>query len=286
MNLKKMKNYSITFLAVIGLILTSCESGENLEIADSISLDEAKALIALEDASNEADNIVDDFINYDLYASKSTSSKSDEELNCRTKTVVTEGNIKTVTIDFGEECTTPNGNVVSGKILIVIELNQDEETRTAKTTYDNFFVNDRQITGEKIMFFTRSNDNGNLQTEISHNIEVIFPEDEGTIKREGTKTREMIDGGDTRRMSDNTYSITGYWVVTFQDGTKMEAEVAEALIRNGSCKFIVEGVLEIEKEGKEGSIHFGDGTCDDSAIFIDDEGVETEIILKSGKRRK
>jgi len=158
--------------------------------------------------------------------------------------------------------------------------------KTVKTTYEDFFVNDRQITGEKTRVHMRSNDNGNPQTEITHEIEVIFPDGEGTIKREGTKIRELIAGGDTRRMADNTYSITGNWEVTFQDGTKMEAEVLEALIRNGSCKFIVEGVLKIEKETKEGSIHFGDGTCDDVALFIDDDGLETEIVLKRGKRKR
>ena len=39
----------------------------------------------------------------------------------------------------------------------------------------------------------------------------------------------------------------------------------------------------VKRPDKEGTIDFGDGTCDNLAVFTDDEGNETEIKLKRRK---
>ena len=57
----------------------------------------------------------------------------------------------------------------------------------------------------------------------------------------------------------------------------------EALKRDMSCRFIVSGILKIERPNMEGTIDFGDGNCDNVATFTDDEGNETEIKLKRKK---
>jgi hypothetical protein len=175
----------------------------------------------------------------------------------------------------------PNGNVLSGKILIQIEW--DAGVITATTTYEDFFVNDKEISGEKVAVRIRSNDNGNPQTTVTYQMTVTWPDGEEATK-EGTKVREWIAGQDTRTMRDNVYLITGAWEATFKDGTMLQAEVVEALRREMSCKYIVSGILAVEKGDSEGVIDFGDGTCDNVALFTDDEGTVTEIELK-GRRK-
>jgi len=100
------------------------------------------------------------------------------------------------------------------------------------------------------------------------------------MSRVGEKTREWIEGYDTRTWGDNVYLITGNWTNTFKDGTIFSATITEPLRREMSCRYIVSGIVEFVKGDATGSLNFGDGTCDNLAIYTNAEGVETEIVLR------
>ena len=279
--MKKVKN---TMIALFGLLLTimvviGCESDD---VQDVVSAEDELAILEIDDLTAEADNVIDDILVSEGLLSKSDGSEKESDMTCKTKTVVTSGNTKTITIDFGEGCETPNGNVLRGVIVIYIERDTDLQTKSIETSYEGFFVNDREITGSKSVFIERENANGNFQSTSTFDQTIIWPDGE-TTKKEGTKIREWIAGKDTRKMRDNIFLITGSWEITRKDGTTLEAEVLEALKRDMSCRFIVSGILKVERPDMEGTIDFGDGSCDNSAIFTDEEGNETEIKLKRRK---
>lgn len=201
-------------------------------------------------------------------------------LPCVTKTIVLTSEIKTVTLDFGEGCELPSGNVLKGKIIMSYAISTDVHSLTITHAFENFYFNDISVEGGNTIVRVRENDNGNPQSVITFNTTLTWP-DGVFATREGTKTREW-EGYDTRLFGDNVFLITGNWKATFKDGTVIFANVLEPLRREMACRFIVSGVLELQKNDRVGTLDFGDGTCDNIAIFTNGDGVESEVILKRG----
>jgi hypothetical protein len=91
-----------------------------------------------------------------------------------------------------------------------------------------------------------------------------------TYSRAGTIIREFLEGANTpNNWEDNVLSITGNTTTTLPTGAKVTNTVTAALIIKASCKIVfpVKGTITIVKNGSEGVIDFGDGTCDKLATF-------------------
>jgi len=224
-------------------------------------------------------NVIDDFFVETEVAGKSTDvEKTEDLLPCVTKTIVLTTTTKTVTLDFGEGCELPSGNVLKGKIIMSYAVDTNVHSLTITHIYEDFYFNEISIEGGNTVVRVRENDNGNPQSIITFGTTLTWPDGVFTL-REGTKTREWIEGSDTRAFGDNVFLITGNWTATFKDGTVLSAEVLEPLRREMACMFIVSGLLELQKNDRVGTLDFGDGSCDNIAIFTNDEGVETEVTL-------
>ena len=270
----------LTFFFVSAIVLVSCNN-DTVDVSEPISADEAIALAEVDDVSDEINNIIDDFFveNEDGVKSSDTESKTEDLLPCVTKTIELINTTKTITLDFGEGCELPNGNVLRGKIIMSYATDSDVHSLTITHTYENFYFNDISIEGGNTIIRVRENDNGNPQSTITFNTTLNWP-DGVFASREGTKTREWIEGYDTRTFGDNVFLITGNWKATFKDGTELSANVLEPLTREMACRFIISGVLEMQKGDSAGVLDFGDGSCDNVATFINQADEEFEITLK------
>lgn len=275
---------------VSGLFFTSCEDSNSidvLEVPEAISEEETIALVESDDISDEVDNIVDDFLIGDLSLGNKTEASKDEDgyhggmPDCVTKTIVITDITKTVTLDFGDGCELPNGHILAGKIIMSYSFDLELQTITIVQSFEDFSFNEVKVTGENTFVRMRENENGNPQSAKTINVTLTWPDGE-FMAREGTKTREWIEGYDTRTWGDNVYLITGNWTNTFKDGTVFSATITEPLRREMSCRYIVSGVVKfVKNDAANGSLNFGDGTCDNLAIYTDSEGVETEIVLRT-----
>ncbi len=270
----------LTFFFVSAIVFVSCNN-DTVDVSEPISADEAIALAEVDDVSDEINNIIDDFFveNEDGVKSSDTESKTEDLLPCVTKTIELINTTKTITLDFGEGCELPNGNVLRGKIIMSYATDSDVHSLTITHTYENFYFNDISIEGGNTIIRVRENDNGNPQSTITFNTTLNWP-DGVFASREGTKTREWIEGYDTRTFGDNVFLITGNWKATFKDGTELSANVLEPLTREMACRFIISGVLEMQKGDSAGVLDFGDGSCDNVATFINQADEEFEITLK------
>ncbi len=290
MRMNNLKLKLVAIFMVSGLVFTSCEDSNLVEVTDVaevvdvISDEEAIALVESDDISDEVDNIIDDFLYDDLNLSgKDEALKTDDRFggmpDCVVKTVVIDGTIKTVTLDFGEGCELPSGNIISGKIIMSYSFDLELQIITVIQSFEGFTFNDITVVGENTIVRIKENENGN--PESTKTIDMILTWEDGeSVSRVGTKTREWIEGYDTITWDDNVYLITGNWTNTFKDGTVCSAIITEALRREMSCRFIVSGIIEYTKGELTSSLNFGDGTCDDIAVLTNSDGVETEIILK------
>jgi hypothetical protein len=279
----KIKHFKlIVFLAVSNLFLISCSNNDSNVVAEQISTDEALSIVEADDVSEDVGNLIDDYFTFEegvSAKSESIENGGPKFLDCMTKTIVLKGASVTVTLDFGDGCELPNGNVVSGKIILSHELDKEANSRTINFSYENFFFNNLSVEGNSTMVKVKENENGNPQSTFTFEFKVIWPEGE-FVTRSGTKIREWIEGFGTRHWGDNVYLITGNWATTFKDGSVCSATIVEPLRREAACRFVVSGIVDLVKKERTGTINFGDGTCDNVAVFTNALGEEKEITLR------
>ena len=279
----------IMLLIFASFMLTSCEQ-ENLSIDDDTSQDLASATTQTEidQVSEGIDDIIDN-ISFDFTTNtveKGSDTKTTDEQaflpDCVTTTKVINGNSKKVTLDYGDGCATRNDNYLSGKIIIDITYNTEEKSININYSFDNFYFNNKKVEGEVHKYRMRVNGNGNPEATINRDIKITW-NDGLFVTVKGERKREWIEGFGNNRWGDNVFLITGTWTVTKKDGTVITATVLEALKRNMACRFLVSGIIEIQKNDKKVTLDYGDGTCDDLAIATIN-GVEHEIHLKKRRR--
>lgn len=280
------------FLVIGMLVLSSCEDSNEV-VTEDVSKDFSKEevlLVAEGDlAAEDVDVVVDDYFEFEEgFSSKSEESKNEgpnKGLDCVTKTVETTSTQKTVTLDFGDGCELPNGNVLSGKIILSFTKDSDVQSLTITKTYEDFYHNDIKVEGTSTIVKLRENDNGYPQSTKTFSKTLTWPEGE-FYTREGTKTRVWVEGFDTRNWGDDFYETTGNWSIVKKDGTEISAEILEPLKTGFACKFIMSGIIELTKNGETGTLDFGDGQCDNKAVFTNSAGEEIEITLRNRNKKK
>ncbi len=279
--MKTLKLTSNFFLLIsfFGLCtLTSCKTEDNSpnQVADIESIQK----------STEIDLISDDVstIIEETYVMEENISGKSQNINrftsdCVTKTVTVDGLIRTVTLDFGEGCVLPNGNELSGIITITYERNPTAQSRTITYAFSNFYFNTKHIEGGGSILRELSNADGNPQSTINKNITVTW-QNGASAHRVGEKVRKWILGFGSGTWGDNVFLITGNWTTEFPNGNVNSGIVTTPLRRELSCRFIVSGTVAINRNNHTGTLDFGDGNCDNQAVFTDINGNEHNITLR------
>ena len=270
-----------TKIFVLGIILSlftvSCSKNDSTDNS-SMTKDEAQSSSKIDLASDDVSSIVED--QYNNINSNSFSNKNGEMAlsTCATitrnpnfGTPLNDSDLVTKTIDFGSGCTLSNNNVVSGKIIISFTYHPTAPSQTVNYSFDNFYHNSIKIEGNKS--FTRTMTTGSNP----HPIVVMQMDLTATINgqshhRVGTRTREIIAGYDTPNdVTDNVYSITGNWTTTHPTGT-VSSTITSPLQVKMSCMnlhkpLIVQGIITFTKNNHTATLDYGNGACDNTAIF-------------------
>lgn len=196
--------------------------------------------------------------------------------SCVTIIISNQGGVTFVTLDFGLGCTLNNGEVVSGLIHFTYGPVQ-AGTVTITYSLENFVHNGRAVEGGGSLFRERNNAGGNPQHTVNHDLVITFPT--GIVAEvDGTREAEWIEGVGSGVWSDNVFSVTGNRSIELSNGFSRYAIVTEALRKEASCPYVVSGMLDINRNGTEGVLNYGDGTCDNLAILTVN-GVDYTIIL-------
>lgn len=190
---------------------------------------------------------------------------------------------KTITIDFGTGCTNGAGRTKKGIIIINVTDDMRNSGANRKITFENFFVNDVQVEGERNVTNTGLNVSGNMVFSVVSNMK--FTKDGETRTREVDHQREWIQGSSTCEFADDEYLITGTGkTIGANDRRGTHTIITPLRLAPGTCNYISSGSIEI-KTNKErgGTIDFGSGTCDNQATLTTFRGKVYEINLDTKK---
>lgn len=215
-------------------------------------------------------------MNNDSYSSKSNNS------NCPSVTVdnSTPGSFpKTFTVDFGSGCNYA-GFFRSGTLMVTLSdyiLNTNSVLTIERGS--NYFINGRQFEGTVVYTnTTQSGQNFTWTREINNG--VITTLNGLVISYTDNRVNELTEGGSTLILTDNVYTIlSGTRVVTRSNGTNLTAEISSPLVKPYVCSNVTQGILNLNGTFLDGSLNYGDGTCDNQAIYTHNNGVEYPITL-------
>ena len=283
---KSLKKVNFTgSLLMAMLVLVSCDKDESPDISEEGTITVAELKV-----SDEADLIAEDVFNIgeEVYATDeiTVTSKanyiSDFLPDCVTITTVITSTSKERTIDFGEGCELPNGNVLSGIIYLSYLKDMDLATKTLSMSLENLTYNGVAVEGSASVLRTRSNESGNPQSVAEASFSGNWP-DGTSANFTANRTREWIEGYGSGYWADNVFLISGKGTYTGKLGNVFMKETIVPLRRELSCRFIVSGILEITRNDATASLDFGDGSCDAKGMLTYPNGDTEEIFLRRFK---
>lgn len=276
------RKFNVAAILIAAVVISSC----NKDASDEVVVDQETFDVQELKASDEAEMISEEIMNVgeDVYAADelSFSNKgytSDFLPDCVTITTVITSVSKEKTIDFGDGCELPNGNVLSGIIYLSYLKDTDVPMNTLSMSLENFTFNGVAVEGSASVERVRSNENGNPQSDATASFNAAWP-DGSTASFTGNRTREWIEGYGSGFWGDNVFLISGSSTFTGPLGNVFMKETITPLRRELACRFIVSGVLEISRNGATASLDFGDGSCDAVGILTYPDGSTKEIFLR------
>ncbi len=265
------------------MMFTSCKKDikdpdlSGFKLADDDALSEA----VFEDVFNSTDNAT---IMLDE-AMKGGSAKSDilSEDSCPVISVIHPSTgiwPKTLTLDYGTGCTGLFDNTRSGKIIIEVTGPRYETGSKRIVTFDNYYFNGIKVEGEKVFENLGLNENQNTVISVKLTGGKLILPDGTVIERTADHQREWIAGFDTKNIWDDECLVTGVASGKNLKGYQYTRTITTALHWKRVCKFIVSGVIKIEREGAEpAELDYGSGECDNKAT-VTVGGVTKEIQLR------
>lgn len=264
-------------------MMTSCSDekvSSDEELEQALSSETVRLSTEVDAASDDVDFIVENVYQLDVTdtAGRSAVAIPDFLPDCVTITKTITSTSIAKTVDFGTGCTLPSGNEVSGIIYMNYNRDVDALTRTIEVGLEDFYFNDIAIEGSRTVTRMASNADGNPEANILVDWDVAWP-DGTTASRDGTKVREWIAGVGTGTWADNVFLITGSYATTFRSGNTYSRTINDALRRELACNFLVSGNVSITYNTFSGVLDFGDGSCDNEAVWTNAAGETTTVYL-------
>jgi hypothetical protein len=289
------------FAMMFSLVLFSCQKESSLSTpaADAVTEEEA---VNLSDESTQAEASFDDVEDVSATAAEEEGDAAVygrgentteglylptfEELrlrigHCATVTVVPNDNTypKTVTIDFGDGCLCADGKFRKGAIIIHLTGPIRRAGSVMTITLRNFFLNRAHIEGTKT--FSNLSENSNIKFTVQVvGGKITFPNGRG-YSYNSLKYVRQIEGGSTRPIRDDIYSIEGRSKTEYNGGLTVTLDTETPLIKKVVCPWINKGVLKIKINSRVLFLNYGapnDGDCDNKALLTWNDGNNQRLI--------
>src|SRR5664280_2774626 len=267
-----MKTKALLMFAAIAIFsLLSCNKQSSIDQTSvNVADDDAVGNAIFEDVSNTVD-IAD--ITLDNY-------------QAGTKSLAVTDSVwpKTITIDYGTSCTGFYDNTRSGKIIIVVTGPRKTTGSIRTITFDNYYFNGIKVEGTKTIETLGYNGNPVSYTHLTLTDGKLTLPNNTVIELSVDHQREWIAGFNTKNIWNDEVLITGTASGVTINGVAYTNSITTALHWTRACKFIVSGIIDIERDGKDSIVlDFGSGSCD--AVATVTKGGETKEITLRHKFR-
>jgi hypothetical protein len=191
---------------------------------------------------------------------------------CATVTVSGTSFPVTVTVDFGAGCSTSaDGIARSGSITYIFTGKLSTPGTTISATFNNYVVNGYKLAGTYSIKNTSTGAALSLTSAVTGG-NITYPNDT-SYSFSGTKVATLlIPPSNILDPTSFVFNITGgYTISNTVTGETLTANVTTALERKQSCAHVDKGIVSFKytkgTASLNGTLDYGDGTCDDSALI-------------------
>ncbi|SEJ04580.1 hypothetical protein SAMN05192553_102109 [Cyclobacterium xiamenense] len=273
-NLEAMKLRKLTIL-LLGIIvsiftLQGCMQDEE---ANLDSADQAQEVELIEN-SVLAENYSDDEVALaDMAEFQARTGYNNRTSVCFMTTWDSDNRI--LIIDFGNGCVGPYGKERKGKIIVSYADEEGLFMSDRTIAFDNYFVNNVQITGEIVIERAVRNEDGNLQNTYTVTDYALTFSNEETFTINGNRIREWIEGEGDNNPAAHKFEINGVLSGVSTRGVNWSQTILEPIIVDFGCStegnmLRTSGSKEIKYSlrNRERSrlVEYGDGNCDNEYI--------------------
>ena len=261
-----LKKYFLLFGTMV-LLITSCSTDEDNgpDSDEQFTATELQTILETDDAAGSVDTIV-----ADLFAQGSSSAKiaSKEANDCYSAVYTDTG----FTATFNN-CALNGTENINGTLTVTYAA--EGESFSYAATFTDFYVGTIKLNGTRSYALIGDASQNAISFSVTSTMTVEM-EDGSTISEEGTKTFGFAFGDSAE---NSVYTWDGEWTLEI-DGDTYSVSVTDTLEGNLSCGYLTSGTMDINKNGLEVTVDFGDGSCDDIATIIYPNGATEDVSLK------
>jgi hypothetical protein len=186
---------------------------------------------------------------------------------CPTVTVTPTGTYpKTLTLDYGTGCTTPLGQLISGKIVAVFAGPINNPSTSISISFTDFKYKGNTVQGTYSVSGVSAGSYAGTITGGS-----ITNAQGQTYTYAATINIVQVAGIDTKgplSQSDDVYEISTNISGTNSSGKAYSAKTISPLRKEIACEWVVSGVVEVKVGNTpKKTLDFGTGQCDDQATL-------------------
>lgn len=296
--------YVALFATVFSVLIYSCQKENNLagnsgtsvsdQAASDYSDESAKADASFEDVTdlgmvaadedNAASQLGDNGRGTDNSARYYPSFRELRNLigDCAIITVSPNDSTypKTITIDFGDSCVGRDGKLRSGKIVLQLTGPIRRPGSVLTIAFVNFYLNHVKLEGTKVISNLSEGTTSKFTVQVTGG-KVTFPNGRG-YSYASFKYKKQIAGMDTPNPRDNIFQVTGWARVVFNNGTTINFDTVDPLIKKVSCPWISDGTLKITINDRVLKLDYGfpnNGDCDNKALLTWNNGNSQRVII-------
>jgi len=271
---------TITLISIATLI-TACKKDSSSSSTTTTNNNSSAANLSANGATS--DNAFDDAFNIAVQTGYDKGLTSLKEQGsgattlgynfCATVTVKpTVGTIfpDTLIVDFGAGCVSNDGISRSGSITYIFSGKLSTPGTTISSSFNNYSVNGYKIGGTYSIKNTSTGASLSLTSAVTSG-SITYPNDT-SYTFSGTKTALLlIPPSNILDPTSFVFNITGGYSISNSFGESLTATITTPLERKQTCKHVDSGIVSFKytkgTASVNGTLDYGNGTCDDSALI-------------------
>ncbi|HEY4877118.1 MAG TPA: hypothetical protein VIH86_16180 [Puia sp.] len=176
----------------------------------------------------------------------------------------------TLIVDFGAGCTSSGDGIArSGSITYIFSGKLSTPGTTISATFNNYTVAGYQLSGTDSLTNTTTGSSLSITNTVTNGT-ITYPND-SSYSFSGTKTITLASGTPPDISTFVFNVVGGYTISNTNTGETLTATITTPLEKKETCQYVDAGVVTfIYTKGSltvDGTLNYGDGTCDNSAVI-------------------
>lgn len=171
---------------------------------------------------------------------------------------------RSITIDFGAvDCLCNDGRNRRGRILATYTQRYTDTANILTIQFDNYYVNDMNVSGTSIVKSKGLNLVGQKYFEIETAGKIVTTLGADTVYWNAERLRTWIQGQNTPIWGDDVYELQGTGNGINGNKQYYSMNITEPLYKEVACRYITKGKIEMQPQGKAlRTLNYGNGDCD------------------------